>query len=279
MSLILDALRRAERDKRAAETSEVGLLEYAATDPAAAHLWRARSRLLGAVAALMALLLAVTLILTIREDEQGDADLSPVVRPQPPVNVEAGVRTDTRAARATGDRDEVAALYRQKALRRQAGGAGVAPTQNATRASSEDSAQGTDQPLEGSASIDNAEAQEVAAGTDTSQPKTQEERPIDVKEVLRELRGVASRRVLTEHPAPLLSDLSQNFRDSVPTLMYLRHDYRSDGVSEVLLNATPLRVGQRTRNVEVREILSDSVVLRYGGTDFRLRALNSWVNL
>jgi len=31
--------------------------------------------------------------------------------------------------------------------------------------------------------------------------------------------------------------------------------------------------------MRVEEILSDSVVLDYRGTQFRLRALNSWVNL
>ena len=45
------------------------------------------------------------------------------------------------------------------------------------------------------------------------------------------------------------------------------------------LNGRRLLVGQRVDGIEVLEILNDSVVLRAGGIEFRLRALNTWVNL
>jgi hypothetical protein len=48
----------------------------------------------------------------------------------------------------------------------------------------------------------------------------------------------------------------------------------------VVLNGKELRPGgQPASGVKVVEILPDSVVLDYRGTEFRLRALNSWVNL
>jgi hypothetical protein len=37
--------------------------------------------------------------------------------------------------------------------------------------------------------------------------------------------------------------------------------------------------GSVVPGMKVEEILPDSVVLNYQGTQFRLRALNSWVNL
>jgi len=47
----------------------------------------------------------------------------------------------------------------------------------------------------------------------------------------------------------------------------------------VLINRERRRAGDSTAGVHVREILPDSVVLGYRDTVFRLRALNSWVNL
>ncbi len=102
---------------------------------------------------------------------------------------------------------------------------------------------------------------------------------MDVEAVLRQVQRESRNATLETHSVPFLADLSKQFRDSVPTLMYQGHDYRGDGASTVRINGATLRVGQRNRGVELREILSDSVILRFDGTEFRLRALNSWVNL
>ena len=62
--------------------------------------------------------------------------------------------------------------------------------------------------------------------------------------------------------------------------MYLRHDYSGDPArSSVHINGKTLRAGGSVGGVKVVEILPDSVVLEYKGSRFRLRALNSWVNL
>ena len=45
------------------------------------------------------------------------------------------------------------------------------------------------------------------------------------------------------------------------------------------LNGQQLRVGQRVATIRVVDILVDSVVLKVEGIEFRLRALNTWVNL
>lgn len=105
------------------------------------------------------------------------------------------------------------------------------------------------------------------------------EEAIDIERVLRRVEVETAAARLEPNPVPLLENLSKQFRDRVPTLMYLRHDYNPGGESTVFLNGELLRVGQRSRGVELREVLPDSAILRFEGTDFRLRALNSWVNL
>ena len=86
---------------------------------------------------------------------------------------------------------------------------------------------------------------------------------------------------LEEHSVPLLSSLSQQTKDNIPTIFYERHDYSDNQAqSTVVLNGKSTKVGgSPTAGLKVEEILPDSVVLSYRGTQFRLRALNSWINL
>lgn len=85
---------------------------------------------------------------------------------------------------------------------------------------------------------------------------------------------------LEEHSSPLLESLPQSFKDALPTLMYLRHDYRSDASGRVTINRREAGVGESVAaGVTVVEILPDAVVLDFRGQTFRLRALSSWVNL
>ncbi|MFK8041218.1 general secretion pathway protein GspB [Congregibacter sp.] len=125
--------------------------------------------------------------------------------------------------------------------------------------------------------VEESEAEGALATVEASPAFTESE--IDVEQVLREIRTEAANSGLEPHPTPLLEDLTKQFKDRVPTLMYSSHDYSSLGRSTVTINGETLTQGQRTRGVEVRELLSDSVILRFDSTDFRLRALNSWVNL
>ena len=102
---------------------------------------------------------------------------------------------------------------------------------------------------------------------------------LDIAELLRRAQSELGRPVLEPHDAPLLEELSQQQKDGIPTLMYTLHDWVPGGPSRVVLNGQALQVGQQDGGFRVEEILSDSVVLNWRGIRFRLRALNSWVNL
>ena len=86
---------------------------------------------------------------------------------------------------------------------------------------------------------------------------------------------------LAEHSAPFISALSQQTKNDIPTVYYQRHDYAGDSAqSTVVLNGESMgEGGSPAPGVRVVEILPDSVVLNHRGTEFRLRALNSWINL
>ena len=120
----------------------------------------------------------------------------------------------------------------------------------------------------------------AAAPTPAPTAAPASEEPVDIAGLVTAAEQALEDVRLAEHPAPFLGDLSQQRKDAVPTLMYLQHDYRSTGGSTVTINSQQAGAGQTVgRGVKVEEILPDSVVLSHDGQQFRLRALNSWVNL
>ena len=103
--------------------------------------------------------------------------------------------------------------------------------------------------------------------------------PIDLAMAMQQAARAAGESTLVPHPVPLLENLSQQQKDRVPTIVYSDHVFAASDIASVELNGTRMLTGQQAGGIEVVEILTDSVILRAGGSEFRLRALNTWVNL
>lgn len=103
--------------------------------------------------------------------------------------------------------------------------------------------------------------------------------PLDIAAVVKRVQAELGEPVLVAHATPLLENLSQQTKNAIPSVMYTVHDWRPTGSSRVTLNGSALSEGQQLNGFKVEEILNNSVILSYRGTEFRLRALNSWVNL
>jgi general secretion pathway protein B len=130
------------------------------------------------------------------------------------------------------------------------------------------------------------ESPKPAAAVDTGRTPAQKspavaEQPVDIEAMLRLAQEELENASLDAHPAPFLASLSQQTKDGIPTIYYQRHEYSSQASgSTVVLNGKSLKAGgSPLPGMKVDEILPDSVVLSYKGTQFRLRALNSWINL
>lgn len=302
MSLILDALTRAEQEKRQPDGAPPDLLSPALTparDQRRFGPWLTAAIVIAVVGGLL-----VYLMLRDRGDDAGRApapamagreappspaqSLTPAPAEVPtstaqsavaageprvatPAKPRAGEATATAGPSTQGDAD-VRALYER-----------IPPAQTALptpqSAPSPGSRSGTKPEPASAASAAPAPRRAAASPASSQGDRRVRETPVDVEAVLRQVQRESRNATLETHSVPFLADLSKQFRDSVPTLMYQGHDYRGDGASTVRINGATLRVGQRNRGVELREILSDSVILRFDGTEFRLRALNSWVNL
>ena len=103
--------------------------------------------------------------------------------------------------------------------------------------------------------------------------------PIDLATAMQQAARAAGESTLVPHPVVLLENLSQQQKDRVPTIVYSDHVFAASDIASVELNGKRMLAGQQAGGVEVVEILTDSVILRAGGSEFRLRALNTWVNL
>lgn len=168
----------------------------------------------------------------------------------------AAVGAEGSAQAADSASASVAALYRQQQLARRE--------------------------VPAAASAKQAAGPEVYTAAEPAAPAARavQEQPIDIGELLEMAEDELENARLAEHPAPFLSALSQQTKDTIPTLLYQAHDYTGRKAdSFVLINGKTLKPGDSSKGVRVDEILPDSVVLSFQGTQFRLRALNSWVNL
>lgn len=79
---------------------------------------------------------------------------------------------------------------------------------------------------------------------------------------------------------PLITERSSRFQRSIPNIDYEVHVYSEEGgAGFVKLNGNIVRVGaQLVPGLRLIAILNDSIVLDLNGVQFRLPALNSWVN-
>jgi general secretion pathway protein B len=80
---------------------------------------------------------------------------------------------------------------------------------------------------------------------------------------------------------PDFNSLPWNMRQRVPTISYARHNYLAGGISSVVINNQTAGIGNiiGTGQFIVQEIYVDGVVLKHGDITFKLRALTGWINM
>ena len=80
---------------------------------------------------------------------------------------------------------------------------------------------------------------------------------------------------------PDFNALPWNMRQKIPTISYARHNYLAGGVSSVVINNQTTGVGNiiGVGQFIVQEIFVDAVVLKHGNAVFKLRALTGWINM
>ena len=302
MSLILDALNRSEAERRGggevpglatehfsgAEGDKFklrGYLPWLALAVAVAVIaWLLLDRTRGDAGAVVQSAPVVAAIETESSSTPAPAvrqrqdPATPVERQQRPAPQAVVVPKEVVAAAAPADDQAtpperpadatVAALYQRAP--------GTTGTAAATPAQTNESM--ADVKAAGAALADSGQTQ-MTAGRSGSRPRVSE--PLDIEAALASARQEVENARLVDHPAPFIQDLSQQRKNAIPTLMYSIHNYSGKaGQSSVMINGKSLRAGANVgKGVKLEEILPESIVLSHQGEQFRLRALNSWVNL
>lgn len=79
---------------------------------------------------------------------------------------------------------------------------------------------------------------------------------------------------------PDIGDLPWGLRQEIPSINYSRHHYLANGQSSVVVNGQSFRSGQSLApDLVLEDIYDDGVIFRFRQIRFKLRALNSWINM
>ena len=103
---------------------------------------------------------------------------------------------------------------------------------------------------------------------------------LDVEAITRAARQRLAVEPVAVHPAPLLVDLPTVVKDEIPTIFFRQHDWSAQAnTRSVNLNGKVFREGDQVApDLQLLEIHRDFILMNFQGNEFRLRALNSWVN-
>jgi general secretion pathway protein B len=77
----------------------------------------------------------------------------------------------------------------------------------------------------------------------------------------------------------LIKELPFSIQEQIPTLIYSAHDFNNNGKSAVILNGKRYVEGSKIdANITIERILEDGTILRFRDYQFKMYALNSWLN-
>ena len=100
----------------------------------------------------------------------------------------------------------------------------------------------------------------------------------------REEESVAQRLTVRDYNSlievPDIGDLPWSFRNEIPSLNYVRHNFDEGSEISVVINGRAHRAGSTLApELVLEEIYVDGVLFRFKQIRFKLRALNSWINM
>lgn len=283
MSLILDALNRAEHERKnqnaVPDINTLHRPQALSTESSARRtIWWG----IGAVLVLVAIILALLVVL---RRESGPVPVAPPLSVPSPVEQAPSVQ---QSAVAPSSVAAVASVPSPRSISRQAT---VATTPEvAAKATPRTSATNSDvdklyaaEDTTASAPVDTgvnelyaAEAATTAASetivdpfnsTGSATAAAQEQAPPRTFDSIKNI--------------PDFNALPWNMRQKIPTITYARHNYLAGGVSSVVINNQTTGVGNiiGAGQFIVQEIYVDGVVLKHGNAVFKLRALTGWINM
>lgn len=75
------------------------------------------------------------------------------------------------------------------------------------------------------------------------------------------------------------ADIPWQTKMTIPSINYSQHNYRASGESTIVINGVVLKAGEQIDELLVEQIRRDGSVFVFRGTRFTLAALSGWINL
>lgn len=266
MSLILDALNRAERERK--KTQDIPDLQTVHEPlPATAAPSSGRNTVFVILGVMVVGLLVVMVYLFARPSEVAPPVMQSTAEPgAQPVNSPARVSPASTVNVAPA---ESGSPHRKPSVTERA----AAPAPGADAASQPDldalyaSARAEDKPKDPVTSL-YAETPEIKSPAVTR------------NETVAALPPVAVRNYDSLINIPDIGDLPWGFRQEIPSINYIRHNFDVGGSSSVVINSKAHYAGSNLApDLVLEEIYVDGAIFQFKQIKFKLRALNSWVNM
>lgn len=262
MSLILDALNRAERERKKTQAIPDLQTMHEPVPPVAtaprnkSFVWLLLAMV---VLALAVILYAVTLPSAHLPQQAQEQPAPPVVAPAPEVVVPVNTVTPTEPIEPPQAKPEISA-----------------PANEPARA-----AQSPDlDELYATARAEEAVTEDPVSDLYVAPPVEPELAEEVVSQSVAPRPTVAVRDYSSLIEIPDIGDLPWGFRQEIPSLNYVRHNFVKDGVVSVVINGRAHHAGSTLApELELEEIYVDGVIFRFKQIRFKLRALNSWINM
>lgn len=279
MSLILDALNRADRERKNSQPTPdintVHEVSYRAGGTSLPKAW-----LIGGAVLVAVVILLVYLLLQARQQAPEVTPSAPVAREvaEPPVAEPGAQRVETPPA--------VAPVNPQEPPARQPATAGK-PSEAVHSLYAEPSAPAVDdkvndlyKPVEEPAVVESVPVQVPAVTSVSLLDKAPAETATKEIPTANKPGSGATRTYDAIQNAPDLRQLPWSVQQEIPSIIYSQHNFTGDGASNVVLNGQPRRVGNQVGGqLNLEEIYVDGILLRFREHRFKLRALNNWVNM
>lgn len=283
MSLILDALNRADRERKNSQpTPDINTVHEVSYRGGASlsKVW-----LIGGAVLVAVVILLVYLLLQARQQMPAVTPSLPVAREvaAPPVTETSARKVEAPSAVAPVNPQETPAGQPATAAK---------PSEEVHSLYAEPGAPVVDdkindlyKPVEEPAVVESVPVQVPAVTSvsllDKAPAETAtEEISTDNKPAANNPSDGSTRTYNAIHNAPDLRQLPWSVQQEIPSIIYSQHNFTGDSTSNVVLNGQPRRVGNQVGGeLNLEEIYVDGILLRFREHRFKLRALNNWVNM
>ena len=270
MSLILDALRKADRDRKT-EADAPALEDIYLENPTARKplkLW------LFIGLAVIALLVIVVLIISTKSSERPVTLAANQKRPAAETSSRANSAITEKSDYAVSTKEDVEVKLKEE----------VKQAEKQPRLSASDLKKRLIQTQY--QSLKTGEAGEIQPTISAlyERPNNSDEthsfdtKPSSINET--KSRSVAENSLANYEDIPTIKELPLSMQSTIPTLMYSQHSFEENGQSYIVLNGKQLSTGARASGLRVERILEDGVLLRLESENrkFKMTARSSWIN-